>query len=72
MKSRIGFWIDERGLKRKFIAKQLGVSPEMVSKWVTGKALPRLDKAFELAKMLGIKVDDLYEEFDSTDTTTEA
>lgn len=68
MKSKIGELIDSKGLKRKYIADQLGVTREMVSRWVVGKAYPRLDKAFELAKILGVKVDDLYEE-SNTDTT---
>jgi len=65
MKSRIGEWIDKRGLKNKFIAKELGVSQEQVSKWRNNKAYPRLDKAFKLASLLSVKVDDLY----STDTS---
>lgn len=69
MKSRIGYWIDQRGFKRTFIASQCGVSREQVSKWVNGKAYPRLDKAFKLAKILNVKVDDLYEEIDNTDNT---
>ncbi|WP_416149442.1 helix-turn-helix transcriptional regulator [Salipaludibacillus sp. HK11] len=69
MKSRIGECIDERGLKNKFIAKQLGVSQEQVSKWRNGKAYPRVDKLFKLALLLGVKVDDLYEVIDHSDTT---
>jgi len=65
MKSRIGFWIDERGLKNIFVAKELGVSQEQISKWRNNKALPRLDKAFKLASLLAVKVDDLY----SSDTS---
>lgn len=68
MRSKIGELISERGLKRKYIAEQLGVTNEMVSRWVVGKAYPRLDKAFKLAKILGVKVDDLYEE-NNTDTS---
>lgn len=65
MKSKIGELIDAKGLKRKYIADQLGVTREMVSRWVVGKSYPRLDKAFKLAKILGVKVDDLYEETNS-------
>ncbi|MED1603602.1 helix-turn-helix transcriptional regulator [Alkalihalophilus marmarensis] len=62
MKSLVGFWIDKRGLKNKFIAKELEVTQVQVSKWRTGKAYPRLDKAFKLATLLDVKVDDLYEQ----------
>ncbi|WP_100406283.1 helix-turn-helix transcriptional regulator [Bacillus solitudinis] len=69
MKSRIGELLDERGLKSKYIANKLEVTQEQVSKWRNGKSYPRLEKAFKLAKLLGVKVDDLYEEIDSSDTT---
>lgn len=62
MKSKIGDLLDERGLKRTYIAKKLGVTKEMVSRYCAGTSYPRLDKAFELAKILGVKVDDMYEE----------
>jgi len=64
MKSHIGFWISKRGLKQKFIAQQMGVSQEMVSKWINNKAYPRADKLFKLAVLLNVKVDDLYESVD--------
>jgi putative transcriptional regulator len=62
MKSNIGNLIDERGLKRKWVAEQLGITPKQVSNWITGFSYPTVDKAFRLAKLLGVKVDDLYEE----------
>ena len=60
MKSRIGEWIDERGYSNKHIAKQLKVTVEMVYRWRNDKSFPRLDKAFKLASLLSVKVDDLY------------
>ncbi len=67
MKSKIGYWIDKRGLKSKFVANKMEVSQEQVSKWRNGKSYPRVDKLFKLAKLLGVKVDDLYEDIESTD-----
>lgn len=61
MKSNIGELIDLKGLKRKWIAEQLGVSAKQVSNWVTGYSFPTVDKAFKLAKLLNVKVDELYE-----------
>ncbi|GGA55998.1 hypothetical protein GCM10007416_31500 [Kroppenstedtia guangzhouensis] len=43
------------------IAEKLKVTPQQVSAWVTGKKVPRLETAFELAHIIGCKVDDLYE-----------
>lgn len=60
MKNRIGEWIEERGLKNKFVAKKLEVSQEQVSKWRNNKAYPRADRLFKLAELLDVKVDDLY------------
>ncbi|MBU9724109.1 MULTISPECIES: helix-turn-helix domain-containing protein [Bacillaceae] len=68
LKSRIDHWIDQRGLKNKFISTKLKVSPEQVSKWRNGKAFPRVDKLFELAILLQVKVDDLYEVIDISGT----
>lgn len=64
MKSRIGEWIDKRGLKNKFVASQLEVTQEMVSKWRNNKSYPRVDKLFKLADLLNVKVDDLYKKED--------
>lgn len=41
--------------------KELGISANTLSNWSTGKSIPSLDKAFKLADLLGVKVDDLYE-----------
>jgi putative transcriptional regulator len=62
MKSRIGYWIEERGYMKKYIAKQLNVSQNQISNWINGRSSPTIEKAFKLAKLLDCKVDDLYEE----------
>jgi putative transcriptional regulator len=62
MRSKIGERIDEQGYKRKFVAEKMGVSPNQLSNWVTGKSYPTTEKLFKLAKVLQCKVDDLYEE----------
>lgn len=65
MKSKIGYWIEERGYMKKFIAKQLGITPNQLSNWINGKSHPTIEKAFKLADLLGVKVDDLYERSNS-------
>jgi transcriptional regulator with XRE-family HTH domain len=64
MKSRIGFWIKERGYMKKYIAKQLDVTPTQVSNWISGTSKPPIEKAFKLADLLGVKVDELYDRTD--------
>jgi transcriptional regulator with XRE-family HTH domain len=65
LKSRIGYWIEERGYMKKHIAKQLEITPNQLSNWISGKSHPTIEKAFKLADFLGVKVDDLYERGDS-------
>ncbi|MGD2273237.1 helix-turn-helix transcriptional regulator [Bacillus wiedmannii] len=60
LKSNIGELLKNSGLKGKWIAQQLKISQNQMSNYVTGKSYPPVDKAFELAKIFGCKVDDLY------------
>ena len=60
MKSNIDYWIEKSGYKKKWIAKQLGVSQTVLSRWINGHSMPSLINAFKLAKILNCKVDDLY------------
>lgn len=41
--------------------KELEVSANTLSNWSTGKSIPSLEKAYKLADLLGVRVDDLYE-----------
>nr|WP_157888580.1 helix-turn-helix transcriptional regulator [Cytobacillus oceanisediminis] len=61
MECKIGYWIEERGLMKKYVAKKIGITPTQLSNWLAGRSYPPLDKAFILADLLGVKVDDLYE-----------
>lgn len=64
---RLGEWIDKSGLKKKFVADKIGVSPHQLRNYITGKSLIPIDKAFVLADLLGVKVDDLYERIQDED-----
>lgn len=61
MKSRIGELIDAAGYKKKYIANLLEISPTQLSNWISGRSYPPIEKAFKLASILNVKVDDLYE-----------
>jgi len=39
---------------------KLNVSARTLYKWRKGETFPRLDKAFELAKILGVEITELY------------
>ncbi|UII58133.1 helix-turn-helix transcriptional regulator (plasmid) [Cytobacillus spongiae] len=59
--NRISVLAREKGLKHGYLAKQCGVAAQTFSNWTTNKTQPPLDKAFILADLLGVKVDDLHE-----------
>jgi DNA-binding XRE family transcriptional regulator len=61
MRSRIEELVRESGLKKSYIAEKLEVSVKQFRNYETGHSLIPIDKAFALAKLLGCKVDDLYE-----------
>lgn len=60
MKSRIKEIRLSKGLMQTFVAKQLNMTQQQLSDWENDRAYPRIDKAFRLARVLGVKVDDLY------------
>ncbi|MCA1028349.1 helix-turn-helix domain-containing protein [Cytobacillus kochii] len=61
MKSKVGEAIENAGFKKKYVAIKLGISQTQLSNWISGRSFPPLEKAFKLAEMLNVKVDDLYE-----------
>ncbi|WP_447579936.1 helix-turn-helix transcriptional regulator [Acinetobacter baumannii] len=61
MKNRIDELIKEKGYMKKYVAQKVGITPNQLSNWLAGKSYPPLDKAYILADLLGVKVDDLYE-----------
>ncbi|MFE8704146.1 helix-turn-helix transcriptional regulator [Cytobacillus sp. FJAT-54145] len=61
MKCNIEKLIKDRGLKKKFIAEKIEVSVAQLRNYETGHSLIPIDKAYILADILGVKVDDLYE-----------
>lgn len=64
LKSKIGNHIDLRGYKKKWIAVQLGISQNVLSRWINNHSMPSVEKLFDLAELLDCKVDDLYERSD--------
>jgi len=64
LNSKIGAWINKRGFKNNYVAKQLGVSENTLSRWVNNKSIPSVKTLFKLAVLLDCKTDDLYERTD--------
>jgi putative transcriptional regulator len=61
MKSNIGWLIKKSPYSREDVMSVLKVSTNTLSNWSTGKSIPSLEKAFQLADLLEVKVDDLYD-----------
>ncbi len=61
LKSRIGILLRTSKYRREFIQKELGISANTLTNWCTDKTYPTMDKAFLLADLLEVDVNDLYE-----------
>ena len=61
IKSKIEELIKQRGLKKNFVADKIGVSVRQLRNYETQEQYIPMDKAYLLADLLGVKVDDLYE-----------
>ncbi|MBT62974.1 MAG: transcriptional regulator [Puniceicoccaceae bacterium] len=55
---------EENGLTQTAIARQLGVTKAAVSKWLTGKSLPRAPELLKLGKLLNLRYADLVQTTD--------
>jgi putative transcriptional regulator len=64
--SQIGSLMKVSKYRREYIIEKLGVTQNTMSNWVQGKTYPTMDKAYILADLLEVKVDDLYNR--TTDT----
>ncbi|MFS0783293.1 helix-turn-helix transcriptional regulator [Bacillus sp. 1P06AnD] len=61
LKSNIGWLIEKSDYNREFFRKRYGKSANTISSWCTGKNYPGAEILFDLADILEVKVDDLYE-----------
>lgn len=57
IKERLHDEIKNSGLTTVEIAKRIGVSPEMVTQYMTTKKLPRLDTFAKLCRVLDVSAD---------------
>lgn len=59
--NKIAELIEQKGLKKTFVAQQAGISKGSLSNIITGKTKePSLQVAIRLAKILGTTVEDLW------------
>lgn len=61
MVSRVEQVLEEKGKTAYWLAKQMGISPQMVYMYIRLEKTPSLKRALQMAKILECKVDDLFE-----------
>lgn len=61
LRCRLEELIKRSGLRKDFIANKLGISTRQLRNYEIQKNYLPMDKAYKLADILGVKVDDLYE-----------
>jgi putative transcriptional regulator len=57
--NRIKEVLEEKGIKQKWLAEQLGKSYNMVNSYIQNRQQPRLEVLFEIAKILSVDVKEL-------------
>jgi len=50
------------GIKKKDLAKKVGVTPVMMSHYLAGKQKPSVSRAIKMAEILKVKVTDIFKE----------
>ena len=59
--NRIKEVLEQKGIKQKWLAEQLGKSYNMVNSYVQNRQQPRLEVLFEIAKILDVDPKDLIQ-----------
>ncbi|RLD40289.1 MAG: transcriptional regulator [Bacteroidetes bacterium] len=62
--NRIKEVLEEKGIKQKWLAEQLGKSYNMVNGYVQNRQQPRLEVLYKIAKILNVNVKDLLKDND--------
>lgn len=60
LKCRLKVILAEKEMLHKDFAHLVGVSKTTATMWISGKAKPDLDRAYEVADLLGVKVTDIW------------
>jgi putative transcriptional regulator len=57
--NRIKEVLEEKGIKQKWLAEQLGKSYNMVNSYIQNRQQPRLEVLFEIAEILAVDAKEL-------------
>lgn len=63
--NRIKEVLDEKGIKQKWLAEQLGKSYNMVNSYIQNRQQPRIEILFEIARILNVEAKDLLTEMNN-------
>jgi putative transcriptional regulator len=66
VKNRLRALLSEREWTQAALAKRLGVSRQTVHAIETGKAVPGLELAFSIARLFGLRVDEVFQPEEQT------
>jgi len=58
--NRLGDIIKEKGLKKGYIAKKIGISMPTLQRYIEGTNYPGTDIANKLSKLLGYSIEDIF------------
>ncbi len=58
--NRLGDIIKEKGLKKGYIARKIGVSTPTLQRYIEGTNYPGTDIANKLSKLLGYSIEDIF------------
>lgn len=61
LKSNIGWLIEKSDYNREFIKQRYKKTSNTISNWCTGKSFPSVVELFDLAELLKVNVEELYE-----------
>ena len=57
---KLGKLIEDKGLKKSYIARKIGISPGLLSKYLSGERKPKLDTAKKLADILECSIEEIF------------
>ncbi len=60
MKNNLNLIIKNKGIKKIYLAKQLGVTNQTISNWLSGYSMPNLLMARKLSEMLEVTIEDIF------------
>ncbi len=60
--NRIKEVLEQKGIKQKWLAEQLGKSYNMVNSYARNRRQPRIEDLYRIAKLLDVKPKDLLKE----------